>query len=76
MKKKEKTLERKMERKLKEFEKKGIFDINTLKLEIHAHNSFGYQNEIFDGIKNDNQFNIEGQYHNELTQDSIWGTIF
>ena len=76
MKEKEKTIERKMERKLKEFEKKGIFDIYTLKLEIHAHNSFGYQNEIFDYVKNDHQVNIEEQYRNEMIQDSIWGAIF
>jgi len=76
MSEKEKTIERKMERKIKEYMKKDIFDIDILKLEIYLHESFRYQSGIFDGIKNDHQVNIEEQYHNEMTQDSIWGTIF
>ena len=74
MDKKEKTIERKKERKLKEYEK-GTFDISTLKQEIYFYEFYRYQNGIFDGIKNDHQANIEEQYHNEMTQDSIWGNI-
>ena len=55
---------------------KDIFDIDILKLEIYLHESFRYQDGIFDGVKNDHQVNIEEQYHNEMTQDSIWGLFF
>ena len=76
MNKKEKTIGRKMARKLKEYMKKDIFDLDILKLEIYLHESFRYQSGIFDDIKNDHQVNIGEQYHNEMTQDSIWGAIF
>ena len=73
--KKEETLKRKMERKLKEYMKKGIFDINTLKQEIYAHEPFKYQSKIFRGVKKDDPFGIETQYHNEMNQHIIWGNI-
>ena len=76
MNKKEKTIGRKMARKLKEYMKKDIFDLDILKLEIYLHESLRYQSGIFDDIKNDHQVNIGEQYHNEMTQDSIWGLSF
>jgi len=76
MKEKEITIGRKMARKLKEYMKEDIFNIDILKLEIGLNDSFRYQSGIFDGVKNDHQGNIEEQYHNEMTQDSIWGAIF
>jgi len=74
MDKKETTIERKKERKLKEYEK-GTFDISTLKQDIYFYESFRYQSGIFDGIKNDHQVNIEKQYHDEMTQHFIGGNI-
>lgn len=75
MNKKEKTIKRKKERKLKEYEK-GTFNISALTQEIYHQESVRCQGGIFDGVKNDNQGNIEEQYHIEMTQDSIWGAIF
>jgi len=74
MKEKEKTIERKMAKKLKEYEK-GTFNISALTQEIYHQESVRCQSGIFDGVKNDNQVNIEEQYHNEMIQDSIWGAI-
>lgn len=75
MNKKERTLKRKMEQKLKEYIKKGMFDIDTLKQEIYAHDSFEYQNEIFDYVKKVDSIEIEIRYHDEMTQHFIGGDI-
>lgn len=74
MNEKEKTIERKMARKLKEYEK-GTFDISTLRREIYFYESFRYQSRIFDGVKNDHQVSIEKQYHIEMTQHFIGGNM-
>lgn len=75
MDKKEKTIERKKERKLKEYER-GTFDISTLRQEIYFYESFRYQSGIFDGVKNDHQVSIEEQYYIEINQHLLWGNIF
>ena len=75
MKNKERTLKRKIEKKIKEYENKSTFDIDTLKQEIYTHDSFEYQNEIFDYVKKVDSIEIEIQYHNEMTQHFIGGNI-
>ncbi len=75
MDKKEKTIEIKMEQELKEYLRKGTYDLETLKQEIYAHDSFGYQNEIFDNVKKVDSIEIEIRYHDEMTQHFIGGNV-
>ena len=75
MKEKEKTIRRKMERKLKECIKKGIFDIDILRQEIYTRYPLKYPGEVFDDTKKDQSFDINTPCQYEITQHFIQGDI-
>ena len=75
MKEKEKTIKRKMERKLKEYMKKDVSDIDILRQEIYIRYPLKYPDEVFDDSRKDQPFDINTLCQYEITQYFIQGDI-
>ena len=75
MNKKEKTLKRKMEQKLKKYLKKDVFDIDILRQEIYTRYPLKYPSEVFDDTKKNQPFDINTLCQYEITQHFIQGDI-
>jgi len=73
MKEKEKTIQRKIARKLKVFLREITMEVDTLKQETNAHQLFEYQKNTFDGVTKEHPMDIEIQLPIEMIQPIILG---
>jgi len=73
MKEKEKTLKRKIERKLKVCLREITIDVDTLMQEINKHEFIEYLNNSFNRFVKEHPMDVEIQLPVEMFQPIIWG---